>query len=139
MAYCTLSDIEHEVSTDVLIELTDGGTTIDETVIGTAIARADAIIDSYLGLVCPVPLSSAPADVVELSVDIAVYTLFSRKENVPKFRIARYDDAMKRLREISEGKAVIGNNGTVDQSDSDSWPLHETAPADFGRRTWQGY
>ena len=139
MAYCTLSDIEHEVSSDVLIELTDGGTVIDETVIGTAIARADAVIDSFVGMVTSVPLASPPPVIVELSVDIAVYTLFSRKENVPKFRIARYDDAMKRLREISEGKAVIGSDGTVDQSDSDSWPLHETAPADFGRRTWRGY
>ena len=51
MAYCTQSDIEKLIPTQELAELTtESGSTPDAAVVTEAIAKADAEIDSYLGV-----------------------------------------------------------------------------------------
>ena len=54
----TQSDIEKLIPTQELAELTtESGSTPDAAVITEAIAKADAEIDSYLGVIYTVPLS----------------------------------------------------------------------------------
>jgi phage gp36-like protein len=61
MAYCEQSDIEKLIPEQELAELTaDTGSTPDAEVVTEAIAKADAEIDSYLGVVYTVPLSVPP-------------------------------------------------------------------------------
>jgi phage gp36-like protein len=62
MAYCTQTDILKQIPSLELAELTtESGSTPDADVVAVAIAKADAEIDSYLGMRCIVPFSSASA------------------------------------------------------------------------------
>ena len=80
MAYCTQADIEKLIPAQELAELTtESGGTPDADVVTECIAKADAEIDSYLGVKYTVPFSSAPARVESLSQDIAIYYLFTRR------------------------------------------------------------
>ena len=111
MPYCTQTDIEEQLSPAELIQLTDdaGAGTLDSTVLARAIADADAEIDAYLYQNYSTPLSSVPAIVRKLSVDIAIYHLCSRRPvGMPDIRKARYDLALKMLKDISTGLISIG-------------------------------
>jgi phage gp36-like protein len=62
MAFCTQNDIEKLIPEQELAELTtESGSTPDAEVGAEAIAKADAEIDSYLGVRYVVPFSSASA------------------------------------------------------------------------------
>ena len=112
MAYSTQTDIEEQVSQAELIELTDdtGAGTVDTSAVARAIADADAEIDGYCGARYTVPFSPAPAMIRKLSVDIAVYNLFSRRSNLklPDERQKRYDNAVRFLRDLSRGLISLG-------------------------------
>ncbi|PKN35648.1 MAG: DUF1320 domain-containing protein [Deltaproteobacteria bacterium HGW-Deltaproteobacteria-19] len=112
MAYSTQTDIEEQVSQAELIELTDdtGAGSVDTSAVARAIADADAEIDGYCGARYTVPFSPAPAMIRKLSVDIAVYNLFSRRSNLkmPEDRQKRYDNAVRFLRDVSRGLISLG-------------------------------
>ncbi len=107
MAYSTQTDIEEQVSQAELIELTDdtGAGAVDTSAAARAIADADAEIDGYCGARYTVPFSPAPAMIRKLSVDIAVYNLFSRRSNLklPEERQKRYDNAVRFFRDLAKG------------------------------------
>ncbi len=112
MGYSTQTDIEEQVSPAELIELTDdtGAGTVDTSALARAIADAGAEIDGYCGARYTVPFSPAPAMIRKLSVDIAVYNLFSRRSNlkIPEDRQKRYDNAVRFLRDVSRGLISLG-------------------------------
>jgi len=112
MAYSTQTDIEEQVSQAELIELTDdtGAGTVDTSAAARAIADADAEIDGYCGTRYTVPFSPVPAMIRKLSVDIAVYNLFSRRSTLkmPEERQKRYDNAVRFLRDVSRGLISLG-------------------------------
>lgn len=120
MAYCTLDDITKALEEATVIQLTD-----DETLkpagiepgnpdhgaiiarIGEAIARADAEIDGYCAVKYAVPLVPVPAVVNSLSVELAVYYLYSRR-TVPEKIEKRYDKAVARLKDVARGLLSLG-------------------------------
>jgi phage gp36-like protein len=105
MAYCTLADIKKAITEAVLIQLTDDdniGAVITENV-NKAIAQADSTIDAYCRN--PAPFDPVPDKISELSVDIAVYNLYSRSDlDMPDIRKERKDAAIRFLEKVSEGK-----------------------------------
>lgn len=110
MAYCTESDLEKEIPPANLTDLADdnGDGTRDAGVIARAIADADGEIDAYLATRYTVPLSTVPNLVRKLSVDIALWNLYSRKDIRPELRRQRYEDALGLLKRISTGVATLG-------------------------------
>jgi phage gp36-like protein len=100
------------VPEDELAQLTaEEGELPDPQVVAEAIARADAEIDSYLALRYPVPLTTASKRVKSLSVDLALYQLYSRRGLAPEVRRRRYEDAVAFLRQVALGQAVIDGAG----------------------------
>lgn len=76
MAYCAQSDIEKLIPVLELAELTtESGNTPDAAVITEAIAKADAEIDGYLGVMYAVPLSVPPARFVHIKGGYSQRTL----------------------------------------------------------------
>lgn len=111
MAYATLADIQDQLSEAELIQLTDDAGTgeVDEDVAARAIADADAVIDGYIGMRTAVPLSAVPPILRTYSVDLAIYNLYSRRQDsMPEVRKDRYAAAMKYLGWIAEGKISMG-------------------------------
>ena len=105
MAYCTPSDITELIGQNTLIQLTDdaGLGEVDVVKVTKAITNADSTIDAYCQN--PTPFDPVPDKVAELSVDIAVYNLYSRSDlALPEIRKERKDAAIRFLEKVSEGK-----------------------------------
>jgi phage gp36-like protein len=119
MAYSVQADIEKEIETAKLVQLADDNNdgVADAAVITESIARADGIIDSYLATRYPVPVSPVPALIRTSSVDIALYFLFTRRDQMTDPRRDAYKEAIKRLEAIAEGAATLpGVTGVVAES-----------------------
>ena len=109
MAYSAKADIQKEISDAELIGLTDdeGLGIINDERITAAIAKADALIDSYIGSVEETPLTTVAPIIKQHSVTIAIYYLYSRRSAIPESRAQNYKDAVKNLQDIADGKAVL--------------------------------
>lgn len=108
MSYATQQNLVTRFGADELIQLTDLNNvgSIDAAVIAVALADADAEINSYLAGRYNLPLTQVSAELVRLACDIARYRLFDvRATEAVK---VRYDDAIKKLRDIGKGLASLG-------------------------------
>lgn len=92
-------------------------------VVSGAISAADAEIDSYCAARYAVPFVAVPDIVKAWSVDIAIYNLYGRRDNVamPDIRKTRYGAAIELLKAVSDGKISLGaseisNSGPVSSS-----------------------
>lgn len=140
MPYCDLDDLKARVPEDVLISLTDDDDigVIDTDKTDEAIAAADALVNGYLSRRYPVPVSPVPAVVKKLSVDIAVYELFSRLERASETTRDRYRDAVKFLKDVSESRADIAGAVTPAENSSNA-PVITSAERIFSRSKMEGF
>ena len=112
MAYCTQNDLLTLIPQQELAELTtDSGDTPDSQVVAEAIQRAEAEIDSYLGMRYGLPLTSVPDQVKGLSMDMALYHLYSRRSVAPAVRLQKYEAAVAFLKLLAAGEAVLEEAG----------------------------
>lgn len=120
MAYCTQSDIQNQISEDELIQLTDDSDegAVDADILARAVADADTVIDSYCGTKYSVPFSTVPDMVRKLSVDIAIYNLYSRRMGAPDERKDRYDKAISFLRDVAKGMCLLGADTPAEDGDA---------------------
>lgn len=108
MAYCTESDLLSLIPKKELAELTtDSGDLPDSQVVAEAIDRADAEIDAYLGSRYTLPLTPVPDQVKGLSMDMALYHLYSRRSLAPPVRRQKYEAGLNFLKQIAAGEAVV--------------------------------
>jgi len=125
MPYSTLTDIKKLIPEETVIQLTDDENTgaVVESRVTEAIAQADAEIDSYCGGRYTVPFATVPDIVKKISVDIAIYNLYSRKvEELPETRSDRYKNAIRQLEGISKGLISIGEADAPPASTSEGGP-----------------
>ncbi len=111
MSYCALADLQEQISEDELIGLSDDDAAgvVDDSVITRAIADADAVVDAYCQDRYTVPLTPVPAMIRRISVDIAIYNLYSRRgDSAPDVRQDRYKEAVRFLEKVSAGKIGLG-------------------------------
>ena len=117
MAYSAKADIQKVLSDTTLAQLTDhvNGTTIDDAKITQAIGDADELIDAYLRGRYTLPFSSMPTVVKQISVDIAIFNLYSKRpeREMPETIRARYRDALRLLSDIQSGKATLADASGV--------------------------
>jgi len=114
MAYSTLEDLLAMITASELAELTtESGDDPDPEVVSQAITKADAEIDAYLGIVYEVPFSPVPLLIKSLSVDLALYHLYSRRSVAPAVRRQRYEAALAFLKGVASGQAVLPGVGGI--------------------------
>lgn len=112
MAYCTLEDLLKLIPEAELAEITaESGDTPDAAVVSEAIAKADSEIEAYCGVKYRLPFDPVPERVKSLSVDIALYHLYSRRSVAPAVRRQKYEDAIALLKAIAQGEAVLRVSG----------------------------
>ena len=117
MAYCTQNDLLTMIPVKELAELTaDSGDTPDSQVVAEAIQRADAEIDSYLGMRYTLPLNPVPDQVMGLAMDMALYHLYSRRSVVPAVRQQKYEAAVVFLKLVAAEGAVLEQSGDAGQA-----------------------
>lgn len=110
--YCTLEDLINAIPEKFLIELSNDEAApeeVDDEKIEEAILKADGKIDGYLRGKYILPIEELPEDIKELSVDISIYNLFSRKPEIPmpEIYVKRYDDAIKQLKDIQKEVFIL--------------------------------
>jgi phage gp36-like protein len=110
MAYATLQTLVDQVGVDEVTRSADRDLdgVADVAVVDRAIADADAEIDSYVGAIYKVPLAPVPSVVVTYSAVIAMYRLSSDIGTLTEEKRQRYEDAIRWLRDVASGKAVLG-------------------------------
>jgi phage gp36-like protein len=108
MAYCSEDDLLKMIPQAELAELTaESGEVPDSLIIAEAIGKAEAEIDSYLGVKYVVPLAAPPARIKALAVELAIYHLYSRRSVVPPVRQQNYEEAVAFLKQVAAGQVVI--------------------------------
>jgi phage gp36-like protein len=91
-----------------LIELTtDSGSAPDPNVIAAAIAKADAEINSYIGVRYILPLEDVPEIITSISANIAVYYLYARRAVMQQVHRDNYLSALAFLKDIVAGRAKL--------------------------------
>ncbi len=112
MAYSVLEDLLKMIPEEELAQITtESGDDPDPAIVAEAISQADAEIDSYLGRRYQVPLSPVPPRVKALSVDLAIYHLYSRRSVAPPVRRQNYEAAVAFLKQVAAGQAVVEVSG----------------------------
>jgi phage gp36-like protein len=107
MPYATQADLVTRFGSTELAQLTDrvAGTTIDASVVATALADADALIDGYLAQRYALPVSPVPPLLLRVAADVTRFLLHGNAAT-DAVRGA-YDDALRVLRDLSAGKATL--------------------------------
>jgi len=108
--YATLADLQAVLSPAELIQLADddGVGSPDPVVVERAIADAQAEVDGYVGARCNVPLPLPPPLVRRLTVDLAIWQLYNRRDLVTEARKIQAEAARRLLKQIAEGLVTLG-------------------------------
>ena len=142
MAYSTIDDIRKLLPEQELIALTDDESlgTVEQGRVTEAIAQADAEIDSYCAVRYSVPVTPVPAMLRKLSVDIAVYSLYSRTvQSAPEVRAERYRAAVRQLEGISKGTLTLGVQEAEESASTGAETNKTTDAALFRRDRMEGF
>jgi phage gp36-like protein len=110
MSYATRADLEQQLRPTELIQLADddGDGAADPSVIGRALADADAEINAYMGTRYALPLPSVPELIRRLAVDLALWQLYSRRDLATDTRTKQHDAAVALLKRLAEGTVSLG-------------------------------
>ena len=110
MTYATQADLTDRFGAVELAQLTDRtkGVVIDATVLGRALADADAEIDSYLATRYSLPLESTPVVLVRMAADMARYRLYD--DRVTEAVRQRYGDAVSLLKRMATGEVQLAGS-----------------------------
>jgi len=128
LPYCGIDDIRNQVEEARLIQLTDDDATgvVAEERVLRAISDADEEMNGYLGARMAIPVFPVPESLRRLSVDIAVYNLYARRDKVPEHRAERYRAAVRFLEQAAAGKTSLGDR------DPEGNPLDNAGPRTAG-------
>lgn len=143
MAYATVDDVLKAMDRDVLIRLTDdeGIGDVDTARVQRALDDASEEVDGYVGSRYAVPLDPAPPILRKLTVDIAVYNLYSRLDEPPEHRAERYRTALEFLSRVALGKISLGPqdpDGNPPASDAPELSA-DNPPRLFSRATMEDF
>lgn len=141
MPYATQQDMVDRFAQTELVQLTNpdnpAATTVNATVLGQALADADAAIDGYLQSRYTLPLAVVPKVILRYACDIARYFLYDDRatEQVEK----RYNDAIKFLEQVAKGAITLGLSATGAQPAEAGGAQMESDTPVFQREDSKGF
>ena len=141
MPYATLQELNDRYGTTLLVSLTDRGEVatgmIDSAVVAKALTDASEVIDGFLSVKYVTPLATVPGLVNDLCKSIAIYKLHI---TMPEDKIARdYQDAMKSLRDISDGRLRIPAAGVEPAATGGTGAMMTDRARDFTAESMKGF
>lgn len=106
--YCTPEDIEKQVSTHTLIQLTNDNPdqeTVDTVVCEEALIYSSTLIDGYLRGKYTIPLNNHFPLLRIIAIDLSIYRLYSRRiyTDIPESVAQAYKNAIKTLEDLKKG------------------------------------
>ncbi|MGU9981462.1 phage protein Gp36 family protein [Phreatobacter sp. HK31-P] len=115
MPYATAADIVSLYTQELVDKIAWDEITeaVNTPAIERALSEAAAEIDTHLSGRYPIPIHPVPPILRKLNVDMAIYHVaFGYSRRTDEMRV-RYDDALKMLLRIADGKAGLGIASTV--------------------------
>jgi len=113
VTYAVKQDLIDRFGEKELRELTDRvnrpPTTIDDVVVGRALADADGLIDGYIGKRYALPVAEVPPMLTKTAADLARYFLHGKAADKDSPVTAAYNQAVAWLRDVSKGLVELGN------------------------------
>jgi phage gp36-like protein len=141
MTYSTQQNLIDRFGERELIQLTDRADVptgqIVDAVLAAALADADRIINGYVMARYALPLVTVPELLGTLAADIARYKLYKDQpgETVRK----NYEDALRQLRDISNGLIILDVGG-IEPASSEVQEVRTSGSARvFSSDTMRGY
>jgi len=125
MSYCVYDDLVKICPERVLTQLSDDAKAgiPDQAVITEEITAEADIIDAYIGNVVKLPIIGAiPSILKRLNAPMAIYKLFIRKKTPPEHWQKQYDNCIKTLENIRDGKITLGLQPAPDSPDLEDLP-----------------
>ena len=134
MSYALLADLVLAFGEQSIIDITDRAGTgiVDSSVATRALVDASAEIDGYLGVRYAVPVVVQSERLRAVCCDLARYRLSG--DRVTDEVRARYDDAVRWLRDIAAGKSILAG-AAAPASKASAAQLVQIAP---GRKAFSG-
>lgn len=135
----------------ILQQMTDDNDTdeIDHEKLDYAIEQASNVIDSYLRGRYALPLTTVPAEIVDLCTKLSAYYLFKRSlpETIPEALKTDYRECISMLRDIQKGISspfIVADNPTWFVSNkhnptSVSIPDRSIPVTNAATNNWQSY
>jgi phage gp36-like protein len=115
MGYAVKQDLIDRFGEKELRELTDRvnrpPTTIDETVVGRALADATALIDGYIAKKYNLPLATVPEILIKTTSDVARYYLHGKAADKDSPVTAAYNQAVAWLKDVAKGLIQLDDGG----------------------------
>ena len=109
--YCTSQDIEKQITTPTLIQLTSDNSqdAVDEIVTFEAILYSSTLIDGYLRGKYSLPLDTQFPLLRIIAIDLSIYRLYSRRlqADMPDSILEQYKEAIKTLEKIQKGTIAL--------------------------------
>ncbi|ESY41915.1 hypothetical protein X747_14850 [Mesorhizobium sp. LNJC384A00] len=117
MSYAVKQDLVDRFGATELIQLTDRTnvppTTIDDIVVGRALADADGVIDGYISKKYGLPLSVVPSVLVKVAADVARYFLHGEAADKDSIVTRNYNNAIAWLKDVAKGLVAIDDGGEI--------------------------
>ncbi|MBI1353271.1 MAG: DUF1320 domain-containing protein [Acidobacteria bacterium] len=114
--YATVEDFEQRLPVVQIVGLCDGaaqGSAAYTELVTRALTAASAEVDSYAGARYALPLQSSER-LEQLTLDVAVYWLQKRRNMASEAVRTQYEDAVRFLRDLAAGKAVLDQPSGAD-------------------------
>lgn len=112
MAYCTIADVQQAAGgAKRLRELSDfeGRNALDAAIVERAIAKADAVINTYVHRRYGVDLEApVPHAVTAISAEEAVFSMKADRGMVTEVDMSLHQERLRRLEEFGNGKSTLG-------------------------------
>ncbi|MBS1562574.1 MAG: DUF1320 domain-containing protein [Bacteroidetes bacterium] len=115
-AYCTIADVERELGSARLTELSNDeqkATTPNEELVTALIANASDLMDGYLRGRYGLPLAFTSEILRDVCATIVKYRLYRHRQlKISEQVQAEYDEAVSRMKQIQSGKIILGEGIT---------------------------
>lgn len=105
---------------------------IDDTVVETALADAEELINSYVAVKYALPLSTVPAALKRICCDMARYFMY--KEVIPEELEKTYERNLTFLKDIAKGVVTLGDPETGQNPEQAGDVIFPAAPSAIFRK-----
>ena len=123
MPYASRADIEAVYGFSLLPSIADydADGEVDDGLVTAALDHATGVISSHLSARYKLPLAVVPTFLKAAAIDLAVYRIANTADRLTNEMRLRYEDHIRHLERIADGKAGLGFEDT-DPGDDENTP-----------------